>query len=146
MTRLNRKCVAIAIMAFCAMSLSPAKSYANEQDWDFVQSVGGMRIGEPKLTSLEWTLPVELDVTGLQTITTKPTALHSGIVCEGIRAEFHDRDIYLYLFTGIPWVGAKNGQCPAISLGHPSPGKYGVYYNGLNKGPVKLGDISIPSQ
>lgn len=144
MTQLNMKCPALAVMAFCVMALfSPTKSFANTQDWAFVQSVGGMRVDQPRQSSVEWTLPVEVDITGLHAITTQPTAEHPDLICQGIGADIENNNIYLALFTATPWIGAKNGQCPPVSLGHPMPGRYTVYYSGRSETPVKLTEIFI---
>lgn len=144
MSRSITQCIVVAITVLSLGTLLvPNDAFANEQDWAYIQSVGGMKLEQPKLTDVEWVLPVDIDVSGKRAITTKPTDISSARSCMGIGAEFHGNNIYLALFTGFTTIGGQWSRCPPISLGHPEPGKYNVLYNGLNEAPVKLGEITI---
>lgn len=135
----------IALAVVCAVLPKPASAFVSEQDWAYVQAIGGMKLGTPQQKDGNWTLPVDIDVTGSRAVTTQPTAQHPGLVCAGIQAEPHGNTFYFSLFTSYPWLGAdKGGGCPPIVLGHLSPGTYTLYYRGLNEDPVKLAEIVIP--
>jgi len=47
---------------------------SERRDWVFVQSVGGIAVGNPHRTPSGVMLPVFVDVSGLRTITTKPSS------------------------------------------------------------------------
>jgi hypothetical protein len=136
----------LAVLAVLGLFMPrSAAAFVSEQDWQYVQSVGGMRLGQPQQKEGNWTVPVEIDVTGSRPITTQPTAQHPGLVCAGIQAEPHDAEIYLTLFTSYPWLGAdKGGGCQPIVLGHLTTGHYTLYYKGLDEQPIKLADLNIP--
>jgi hypothetical protein len=49
--------------------------------WEFMQSVGGIAIGQPeKIDDSAWVLPIRCDVSGLTTVTREPKVMHSGVV------------------------------------------------------------------
>jgi hypothetical protein len=129
-------------LAFIALALSACSSFAEPKAWLFVQSVGGIEIGTPLQKETGWILPVRSDVSGLQTIAVKPTALNSGLSCQRTEATIEDNAIFLTIFTGVAG-GGRSSVCPSASLGHPRAGKYSVFYRSSNEKPVAIGEISI---
>lgn len=146
----------LIIIAIACLLLLPLTAHADEQNWQFVQSVGGLSVGVPTHGAEGWILPIQADVSGLKKITIQPTVINSGIVCEKVKAEVEESNIYLTLVTGIPGLFSKNAQCPSASL-PPStaPGKYTVYYRSQHKDegivfyrtkyetPVKLAEVLV---
>ena len=53
--------------------------FAEPQSWSFVESVGGIAVDPPVRADHTWVLPVRSDVSGLKSITTKPTIINSGM-------------------------------------------------------------------
>lgn len=68
---------------------------SDERDWDFVQRTGGIRISEPIQREGKTFLPVEYDVSGLSTITRKPTLMNSGLTVRKIEAKRDQTEIII---------------------------------------------------
>jgi len=130
------------VMALSVLSLSACSIFAEPRSWNFVQAVGGLSIGTPFHIEGGWVLPVHGDVTGLQTITVKPTTLNSGLACKKTAAEVVGNEIYLTIITSL--AGKDSGAlCPPAFLGQLHSGKYAVFYRGPNELAIKLGEVSI---
>ena len=115
---------------------------AEPQSWSFVQTVGGIAVDSPIREDHAWVLPVRGDVSGLKTITIKPTKVNSGIACQSVRAEVEGSSIYLTVLTTMAGVG-HNAECPPALLGQVTSGTYRVFYRGPNEKPVQLGEVVI---
>jgi hypothetical protein len=114
-----------------------------QRDWGFIQSVGGIAIGEPKFENSHWVLPVHCDVTGLKAITTEPTALNSGLVWTDTKTRIAGNVIYLSIETALAGIGGKSSDCGPAKLGKPKPGTYKVMYRSPDKSTDSLGVIEI---
>ena len=100
--------------------------FTEHRDWRFVQSVGGMAIGQPRRKSNStYSLPVECNVSGTRAITVHPTALNSAFMCAGFDVRKNGSSVYLTLRTSL---FGRSSRCKAISLGRLTPGTYSVYY------------------
>jgi len=158
-----------ATIATLCLLLMPLIACAEEQNWQFVQSVGGLSVGIPYLDeySNSWFLPIQCNVSGTQKITVEPKALYSGIICKDVEAEIDGNSVYITLVTKPAGLFSGNASCPPAFLGHSShadgsssisAGKYVVYYRGVHEDegsifrifsrtryetPVKLGAVSI---
>src|ERR1700681_2247629 len=108
---MNRLHGVLCGLVFCAPTFA-----ATPQSWDFVVSVGGMSVGEPVLENGVWSLPIQADVSGLESFTFKPTALNSTLVCARVAAKIIAKDIFLTIYSDLPGV-AKSARCPATQLG-----------------------------
>lgn len=127
-------CTVISVSVGCS-GLPQARS------WEYVQSVGGLRIGEPTRVSGEWTLPITANVAG-QFVTVKPTTGDSALGCS-IRVTIDGQYIYVTVVTSlVTWW--TESICPEASLGNVSPGRYVVLYRGPDNKDVRLGEVSIP--
>lgn len=62
----------MAVLASCAAAAEP-------RDWAFIQSVGGIALGTPYRGAPGVMLPVRVNVSGTERITTEPRALHSPV-------------------------------------------------------------------
>ena len=121
---------------------APSVVTATPQSWAFVVSVGGISVGDPVQANGAWTLPVQADVSGLETFTSKPTALNSALVCSSVVAKIIDNSIYLTIHSDL--VGAaKAARCPAAQLGIIPTGAYKVFYKGPQDVPVLLRSVHI---
>lgn len=121
---------------------SPSLAFAAPQSWAFVVSVGGITVGDPVRADGVWTLPVQADVSGLMSFTSKPTTLHSALVCSSVVAKIVDGGIYLTINTDLPGT-AKNARCPAVRLGVVKSGTYSVLYKGPHDAPVLLRFVHV---
>ncbi len=127
---------------FSIFAVSACSIFYDPQPWSFVQSVGGISIGKPFRNENDWVLPVDGDVSGLHTITVKPTAINSGIACRKTAAKIYENKIYLTIIT---YLGGKGrfAQCPPAFLGKLHEGKYDVFYSGPDESLVFIGEVSI---
>ncbi len=124
------------------LPLLSCSALANEQDWAFVQSVGGIKVEAPTRNATGWLLPVQADVSGLSKITVQPTLLNSALTCKKVKTEIEGNAIYLTLVTGL--VSDKESPlCPPAALGGIAQGQYIVYYRSRNEQAVKLTEITI---
>ena len=112
------------------------------RNWTFVQSVGGISIGDPTQGNDEWLLPVRADVSGLREISTKPTVMLSGVACRAVEAKVEGTSIFIVVTTTIAGEG-RTAQCPPAALGHPRAGMYAVIYRGPDETPTHLRDVHI---
>jgi hypothetical protein len=98
-------------------------------DWEFIQSVGGIAVGSPiKHNDGSWTLPVSCDVSGLTTITKKPTSLNSALVITDTFARVDGNKIHLTVVINSAQRSKKTAHCTAVNLGKMKPGEYIVVY------------------
>lgn len=115
---------------------------AETRDWSFVQTIGGLKVGTPYKSKGVWLLPIQSDVSGLQTVTIKPTALNSVLSCKRTNAKIKNNSIYLTIVTGLA-SREHNSLCPPAILGNIPVGKYLVFYGSPAESPVSLGIVTV---
>ena len=97
--------------------------------WDFIQSAGGIRVEQAQRRSASsWVLPVICDISGLKTITTKPTAMHSGAVVTEMHYEVSGDEISIAVVFAAPLETGRTSACQPITIASISPGEYRVVY------------------
>ena len=128
------------VAAVCALATLSAA--AESVSWDFVQSVGGLTIGQPVKSSAGWQLPIRADVSGLRTVTVQPKVMNSGIACVETRAAVEGSSIFLTVITGIA-SSDRSAACPPAMLGSIAPGPYLVKYRGGNGPVMPIGKVNI---
>ena len=124
------------------LSVASCSVVADQRDWDFVQSVGGIAFDSPVQGSGGWILPVQADVSGIRPITVKPTLLNSALACKSVEASVDGRVIYLTLVTGVV-SQRRTPICPAAELGWLDPGSYSVIYRGPDRNAVSIGEVVV---
>jgi hypothetical protein len=122
--------------------LLPLQAVARSEGWPFVESVGGIAIDSPKKELAGWVLPVRADVSGLSTITVRPTLLNSALACLRTNAAVEDQVIYIAIVTGLVRSGLSP-LCPPARLGAVPPGKYRVFYRGPSEKAIELSEVEI---
>ncbi len=113
-------------------------------DWEFIQKVGGIKTGVPLETEDGFYLPVLCNVSGLDSITTKPTLLNSALSCLKTRFSIKGNTIHLKVVAGISFSKRDNCHCKAIHIGHLKSGNYIVYYGGRSSFDHQIGKFTIP--
>jgi len=131
-----------SIAGFIALALFACSAFADQRSWLFVQSVGGIEVGAPQQSETGWVLPVRVDVSGLRTITVKPTTLNSGLSCERIEATIEGNAIFLTIHTSVAG-GGRSSACPSPRIGRLHAGTYSVFYRSSNEKPVAIGKVSF---
>jgi hypothetical protein len=87
----------ILVTTSCSMV---ADCLTSHEPWNFVEAVGGIRIGDPQPVSPGvWTLPVECDVSSLTEVTTKPTTLNSARVVKNVEQDVKQDCILIWVVT-----------------------------------------------
>jgi hypothetical protein len=132
-----RLCIFVVFLLVSSCSLA-----AESRNWSFVQSVGGIVVGQPSKVASGWLLPVRADVSGLQRITLAPTAMYSALSCNTVKASIEGQSIYLAISTGIAGSG-HTSRCPSAELGHLGPGTYAVFYRGPDGLTFPLGRAAV---
>ena len=129
--------------ALVALMMSlPVSALAGSEGWNFVQSVGGLAVEAPRHDARGWFLPVQANLSGVETITTKPTVLKSAVICERTDAIVEGRNIYLTIVSGLARPNT-NARCAPAALGEISLGKYRVFYRGPGEKAILLGEVSV---
>jgi len=113
------------------------------RDWHFVQQTGGIRIGVPIDRDGKNVLPVEYDVSGLTTVTRKPTTMNSGLAVRKIEVKKKDKQIVLRLFTQLVEKSSITGSQHFIDLSGITAGSYEVFYEIAGDQEKLLGQIEI---
>lgn len=116
------------------------------ESWQFMQSVGGIDVGIPtRNPDGRVSLPVRCDVSGVTTITQKPTTVNSAFAVKIIKKKVDERNIYISVKTGLV---SKNETClcSCIDLGDIPAGDYQVFYRGSDREKHPLGSITVPSK
>jgi len=113
------------------------------RDWQFVQQTGGIRIGVPIDRDGKKVLPVEYDVSGLTTVTRKPTTMNSGLAVRKIEAKKKDKQIVLRVFTQLVEKSSITGSQHFADLSGIPAGSYEVFYEVAGDQEKLLGQIEI---
>jgi len=119
----------------------------SSRDWQFVQSVGGIAVGTPTRDSRGHVLlPIRCDVSGTQTVTVRPTAINSALVCESPTTRVRGSTVLLTIRTTIASSHNSNAHCPTADLGALSTGEYSVIYLSPDGSQHPIGSFQIPRQ
>lgn len=113
-------------------------------DWRFVQSVGGLALGEPRRDDRGHVLlPIKCDVSGTQVVTTRPTAANSALVCETPAVRIRGTAIFLTVRATLASHKNSESRCAPADLGPLSPGRYSVAYLDPDGRTHRLGNIAL---
>ena len=122
----------LAGLAITSVSCSMMTGFAtsNHLSWKFVQSVGGIKVGNPKpISNGYWTLPIEFDVSGLTTLTTKPTTLNSALVAKDVRYKIEQDRLLVWIVACVVTERYSESHWnKGITLKGVNPGQYKVQY------------------
>lgn len=128
-----------ALLLGCGMAVMTSE----QRDWTFIQSVGGLAVGEPqKQAEGVWHLPITCDVSGLKQVTIKPTMINSALAVRETCQVVRGQTIQLWLKTCI--VDSRHSPAaPDVLLKHIPPGRYQVHYRNRDGSTVTLREIEI---
>ena len=98
-------------------------------DWRFIQSVGGMQVGDPSQVSDNcWSLPIEFDVSG-KAFTVQPTTINSSIVVRDLRVKIKERNIFIWVIYSLPYKQEDSSAfSESIILHNLESGLYSINY------------------
>ena len=114
------------------------------QSWEMIQSVGGLRVDDPVMQGDGMVfLPIVCNVSGLDTITVKPTMLNSALVVRKLTARRGMDRIRIQVVTCV--VDNKHiSVSKGVTLGRMKPGAYYVEYLNPDGTTVMVRRIEIP--
>ncbi|MCM0084541.1 hypothetical protein L4X63_23485 [Geomonas sp. Red32] len=113
------------------------------RDWEFIQKTGGLRVLAPVKREGKLLLPVEYDVSGLTTITTKPIMMNSGQSVRKIDCKREGTAILIVVKTQIAEKGVSAEPLHYADLDGAPPGTYKVFYGAPYVPADGLGVIEI---
>jgi len=115
-------------------------------DWNFIQSVGGIKTEKPIDTQDGYYLPVICNVSGWDSITVKPKVVNSALFCLKTKASIKENKIYLTVTTGVSIFGNNNCKSKAVGLGNLKEGNYKIYYKDNTNDEHSIGEFTIEKQ
>jgi len=113
------------------------------EDWDFIQQVGGIKTETPLETEDGFYLPVKCNVSGLDSVTIKPTTLNSALSCLKIKSTVNGNSIHLKVVAGLAVTKKSDCDCKAVRVGNLEPGNYIVYYGDESSIEHPIGKFTI---
>ena len=116
---------------------------SQHRDWEFVQRTGGIRIEDARVVEGKKVLPVEYDVSGLSTVTRKPTTMNSGLAVRKIIVSKRNGNLVIKVVTQVVENKNVTGRIHFVDLSAIPPGKYEVFYDVTGDPEKRLGQIEI---
>jgi hypothetical protein len=129
--------------ALLALGCGMAVVTSEQRDWAFIQSVGGLAVGESqKQADGTHRLPINCDVSGLKQVTIKPTLINSALAvretCHAVRGQ----TIQLWIKTCV--IDSRHSPAaPDVVLKNIPPGRYQVQYRNRDGSVMNLREIEI---
>jgi hypothetical protein len=101
---------------------------ATHQDWNFIQNVGGIEVGELQaIPNGAYFLPMNVDVSGI-TVKNKPEIVNSGLSIQSIHADVKGNDILIWVQSCLVSGAYQSSISKGITIGKLIKGKYRVLY------------------
>lgn len=134
--------LAIGCMSCSSLMGCVTSSHCN---WDFIQGVGGIKVGDPKPVPNDgWVIPVECDISGLTTVTRKPTDLNSALVVKDVRCRVEQNRILIWVVSCVITDKYKNPHwtkdVPLKGIGR---GKFTVQYLNPDGSTVNIRSVEL---
>jgi hypothetical protein len=146
--RKNIKLMLLTLFVSLLFTITKAKAdffnpFARTRSWDFMQEAGGIKVGQPlKIKNDTIFLPIKCDVSGLRTITQKPTMMNSALGVYKVEVKIEKNQILISVVTCI--ISERyNPACKGIYLKKIPSGKYDVFYYYANQKNL-IGSVIIP--
>lgn len=96
--------------------------------WKQIQSYGGIRVETPLDTQDGYYMPIVCDVSGMDSITVRPTGISSWNTFKRTKVRIDDHFIYISVSISGPFYGEGTTKCKAAKLGKLEHGHYKVFY------------------
>jgi hypothetical protein len=116
----------------------------HKRSWNFIQQVGGIKIEKPLWTEDGLYLPIICNVSGLDSITTRPTTLNSGLICADSKVSVVGNKIYITIVTGLISFNDGYRKSRAANIGDKlQSGHYFVYYKDETSVTNLIGEFNL---
>jgi hypothetical protein len=96
--------------------------------WAEIQRYGGIKIEKPLETQDGYYMPIVCDVSGLDSITVRPTGVSSWNTFKRTKVSIKDHFIFISVSISGPFYGEGTTKCKAAKIGKLEHGHYLVYY------------------
>ena len=114
---------AILMVSACSPVTTMRNVVEPPANWEFIQSVGGLSVGQPRIVDGIFWLPLNLDLSGQRQITVAPTLTDSGKKCirttlrqaDGLTTPSGYYDLYLQVYPG-PVSKRSEGGCDEVPM------------------------------
>lgn len=143
---MNKKwIITLSVLAVLALvlSVSCCKLRGDTASWTFIQKTGGIKTEKPLETEDGFYLPIICNVSGLDSITVKPTTINSALSCIRIKLAIRGNAIHLKVVTGVAMSNIYDCKCKAVCIGDLKPGDYTVYYGNEAIPERQIGSFTI---
>jgi len=116
------------ILQSCGILIPQKKS------WDFIQSVGGIKIDSISRHQNKYLLYTNVNVSGLDSITVKPQHLNSALSCSKIYIKVNESkaEIYIVVGVGLSGIGYSYCKCRPEKIKYLKHKTYNVYYKDID--------------
>lgn len=131
------------IVIIIALSVTFILMTRQARDWNFIQSVGGIKTEKPLETEDGYYLPVVCNVSGVDSVTIKSSTLNSALFVLKTKTHIKENRIYLTVFTGYSIVGKNDCKCKAVKIGTLKYGSYEIYYKDKDSTEHRIGKFTV---
>lgn len=140
--RLSIFAMLLAAAAMPAIAADP--DFIQARSWQFISERGGISVGDPARLHGHYELPVTCNVSGIETVTTRPTVVHAGLAWWRSAVHIETGRIELTVLTAKQGSDAPSARCGPADLGHIDPGRYHVVYRDPDGTTHWLRDVVVP--
>ena len=119
-------CALLGLLMTAAAAAAPP--FEQPRSLGFLQQRGGIAAGDPYRKGNRWLLPVTCNVSGIATVTTTPTVIHSGLAWSKTLATVEDGRIFITVLTAQQGPEAPSAQCGPARLRRFYDHRYEVWY------------------
>lgn len=117
---------------------------AERRDFDFIQSVGGIAVGEPrKEGERTWFLPVRCDLSGCTAVTCEPVLINSALAVKELHVRMEEDAVLLWIESCVYTDETRSPRTSGVRLDDIGPGRYTVLYLGEDGRRDEIGTVVI---
>lgn len=136
--------VALLFIVAAGFAAAATPDFIHARSWRFIAERGGLSVGDPVSVRGGYQLPVTCNVSGIDTVTMRPTVIHSGLAWWKSAVRIESDLIELTVLTAEQGPNAPSARCGPADLGDIASGKYHVVYRDPDGTTYPLRDIVVP--
>jgi hypothetical protein len=106
----------------------------NKRSWSFIQNTGGIKVDSIIRIQSNYTCYVNVNVSGLDSITIRPKTLNSGLACSKIYLKIDEKyaKILVSVGTKLSGIGYSYCRCRPEILKALENNEYDIYYKDID--------------
>lgn len=136
--------VATLLMGAVVSAAAADPDFIQARSWQFIAERGGLSVGNPVEVRGGYRLPVTCNVSGIETVTTRPAVIHTHLAWWRSAVHIEGRLIELTVLTAEQGPNAPSAECGPADLGYIDPGTWHVVYRDPDGTTHLLRDIVVP--